>query len=87
MLYLLGICVAFMCLIFVMFYIFYRCNIKSKKKIIPKNVYDTYNEYILEKCKATYLKQTNIIEKIPVNINEITYYSSSSDDSSSSSDD
>ena len=71
------------------FYGLYRCYFKSQKKILPKSDYATYREYILDKQKANYLKQTYLIEKNPVYKNKITDDDSSisSDDSSSSSDD
>jgi hypothetical protein len=71
------------------FYGLYRCYFKSQKKILPKSDYATYREYILDKQKANYLKQTYLIETNPVYKNKITDDDSSisSDDSSISSDD
>jgi hypothetical protein len=92
MLYILVLSIAFLCLIFSMlciFYGLYRCYFKSQKKILPKSDYATYREYILDKQKANYLKQTYLIETNPVYKNKITDDDSSisSDDSSISSDD
>ena len=103
LLYILAICIAFVCIIFCIFYILYRWySFKPDIKINPNDYYVTYKEYVSQKYKANYLKQTRFIQNYPeesnitINImnndvgdssDESSSSSSSSDESSSSSSD
>jgi hypothetical protein len=87
MLYIAGICVAFLCIIFIIiciFYGIYRYYYKSNNTISPKRDYVIYKEYLLKKHKANYLNQMNFIEKKPVYKN---YHQELIDDNGGSTDD
>ena len=99
LLYILAICIAFVCIIFCIFYIIYRWySFKPDIKNTQNNDNVTYKEYILQKHQANYLKHARFIQNNPdesnVTINIMNEYvdyssdeiSSSSDESSSLSD-